>query len=88
MIGMVMGNEHTHYVLVVQTHLAEVFLDGPRRDTGVNEYSPLTRTEIVAVAATTAGKAPEYESVFLHFTKSATKVQQIFDMCKEIRDFF
>ena len=87
MIGMVMGNEHAHDIMKIQPHIAQIFLNLARRDAGVNEDTPLTRTEVVAVSATSAGKTPEYKSVFLHNTKSAAKVLKIFHVCKHIYFF-
>ena len=42
----------------------------------------MTRTEVVTIAATTARKAPKYEPVLLHTTKSATKVLKKNDIYK------
>ena len=82
MIGMVVGNQHTHNILKIQVHLTQTLLNLTRRDTRINEYSPLTRTEVVTIAATTARKAPKYEPVLLHTTKSATKVLKKNDIYK------
>lgn len=82
MIGMVVGNQHTHNILKIQVHLTQTLLNLTRRDTRINEYSPLTRTEVITIAATTARKAPKYEPVLLHTTKSATKVLKKNDIYK------
>jgi hypothetical protein len=66
----------------VQAHFPQILLNGTGRDTRINEYSPLTRTQVVTVTATTARKASKYKPVFFHFTKSGTKVLKIFDICK------
>ena len=82
MIGMVVRNEHTHYILEIEVHLPQTLLNLTRRDTRINEYSPLTRTEVVTIATTTARKASKYEPVFIHTTKSATKVLKKNDIYK------
>lgn len=82
MIGMVVRNEHTHYILEIEVHLPQTLLNLTRRDTRINEYSTLTRTEVVTIATTTARKAPKYEPVLLHTTKSATKVLKKNDIYK------
>ena len=82
MIGMVVRNEHTHYILEIEVHLPQTLLNLTRRDTSINEYSPLTRTEVVTIATTTARKASKYEPVFIHTTKSATKVLKKNDIYK------
>ena len=68
MIGMIVRDEHTHDILKIEPHVAQTLLYLARRDARVNEDTPLTRAEVVAVAAATAGKAPEYEFVFFHNT--------------------
>ena len=65
MVGMVVGDEHSIYITVVEAHLAKVFLDGTRR------YR--LRTEVVTIATTTTRKTPEYESLFLHNAKIGHK---------------
>jgi len=66
-------DEYAHDILEIQTHLAQIFLYLTRRDARINEYSPLTRPQIIAVTATSAGKTPEYKPVFLHINNSACK---------------
>lgn len=66
MVSMVVRDEYTHNAVEIQAHLAQVFLNGTRRDTAIDENAALLRTKVVAVATATAGKTPEYELVFFH----------------------
>lgn len=68
MISVIVRDEHTHNILKIEPHVAQTLLYLTRRDARINEDTPLTRAKIVAVAATTAGEAPEYEFVFFHKT--------------------
>ena len=68
MIGVIVRDEHTHDILKIEPHVAQTLLYLTRRDARINEDTPLTRAEVVAVTATTAGEAPEYEFVFFHRT--------------------
>ena len=82
MVRVVVRDEHAHDVPELQTHLVQVFLNGTGRDTRIDENTPPMRAQIIAVAAASAGKTPEYKPVFVHFTKSAAKVLKKIDICK------
>ena len=56
MVGVIVGDQHTHDVLEVEVHLLEVLVYGTRGDAGINQYAALLRAEVVAVAATSATK--------------------------------
>jgi hypothetical protein len=73
MVRMIVRDEYAHDIRKIQTHLAQTLLYLTRRDACINENTPLTRTEIVAVTATSTRKTSEYKSVFLHITNSACK---------------
>jgi hypothetical protein len=78
MIRVIVGNQHAHNIMEIQIHLTQAFLNLTGRDTGVNQYTLTTRTEVVAVSATSARKTPEYKSVSLHNNNSACKITTFF----------
>ena len=88
MIRVVVGDKNAHDILEIKPHLTQVFLDRPRRNARIDQDSLMTRTEVVTVAAATAGETPEYELVLLHFTKSGTKVQQKLHIRKFLSGIF
>jgi hypothetical protein len=73
MIRMIVRDEHTHDILEIQPHITQILLNLARRDAGVNQYSPMTRAQIVTVTATTACKTTKYEPVFVHTIKKSCK---------------
>ena len=66
MIGMVVGDEHTHDVGKVESHLAQTLLYLARRDARINQDALLTRAEVVTVTAATTRKTPKYETFTFH----------------------
>ena len=87
MVGMIMRDKHTHDIMKIKPHLAQILLYRTRRNAGIDQDSLTTRTEVIAVSATSAGKAPKYELILLHITKSGTKVQKKNDICKKSLNF-
>ncbi len=65
-VRVVVGDEHTHDVLKIQIHLLQPLGDGTCRDAGINQNALLPRSQVVAIAATTAGETPKYELIIFH----------------------
>jgi hypothetical protein len=73
MIRMVVGHQDAHDIRKIQTHLPKASLDHTRRNARIDEDTSLTRAQIVAVSATTAGKTPKNEFFFVHNNLSDCK---------------
>ena len=73
MIRVIVRDKHTHYILEIQAHVTQIFLNLTRRDACINQDTPLTRAQVIAVSATTTGKTPEYEPILLHTIKKSCK---------------
>jgi hypothetical protein len=67
MVSMVVCDEYTHDIGIIQSHLTQILLNSACRDASINEDTPGRGTQEVTVAATAAGKTSEYELVICHF---------------------
>ena len=72
-IRMIVRDEHTHYILEIKPHVAQTFLYLSRRNSRINQDALLTRAQVIAIAATAAGKTPKYEPILLHVNKKSCK---------------
>ena len=59
MVGMVVGDEYTLYAFQIEHTVFEYFFDGTDTDAGINQYSGVVGSQVVAVTAASAGQTHE-----------------------------